>query len=284
MKPNLPFPEVWVISLPESAERRERVTQALGAIPFEIFPAVDGRRLEPEAAVAETAIGRRLAPREAGCAESHLRLYEEIVKRRVARTVVLEDDAAPLEPFRAVVEAICRGADPWDLVLLGHWSLQRDRSALGAETAWFGRRELTDRHSLCRLAEFPLGTHGYLISLHGARKLLRGGRPLRMPADFLTGTSERWGANLWAVSPPVVVPSGAASTIGVRAHQASEIRAGPAALRERFLAGMKRGLKTVWGIMRKAGICRSSYVLCFSRMLQRDCRRPMPRPDPRSPR
>lgn len=92
------LPEIFVISLPQSAERRTRITQQMGRLnmPFEFLDAVDGKHLDgtdPRVNWDEVRKYPTWLTRGAlGCALSHFAAYDRIERLRLPYAVILEDD------------------------------------------------------------------------------------------------------------------------------------------------------------------------------------------------
>ncbi len=170
---------VYVINLDEDDDRLRRFTRIMEFYdaPFERWPATRGSDLD------HTHFGvRPLAPgifikdfdewsrNEAACGVSHIRLLQHIVHQEIPWAVVFEDDAI-----------VRRNPPPF----IEDWLLPAD-----AEIVMLGQRAVTDEppEYLDSPTYGPVkggaGTEGYLISLEGARKLLRILMPLRNPLDF----------------------------------------------------------------------------------------------------
>jgi arabinogalactan endo-1,4-beta-galactosidase len=113
---------------------------------------------------------REWSKNEAACGVSHIRLLQHLVRNEVPWAVVLEDDAVVLRriPLTCVELELPEDAD---IVLLNRRATvdvaHRNGSAFSYGPVTGGA-----------------GTEGYLISLAGARKLLKVLYPLRDPLDF----------------------------------------------------------------------------------------------------
>lgn len=87
----------YVINLARSPERRAHITAELDkhGIDYELVAGVDGRDLDVhDAAIVDPSVLNTswFRPGVAGCAVSHLRVYQEILAAGVDRALVLEDD------------------------------------------------------------------------------------------------------------------------------------------------------------------------------------------------
>jgi arabinogalactan endo-1,4-beta-galactosidase len=226
---------VFVINLDKDDDRLRRFARIMEFydVPFERWPATRGSDLD------HTQFGvRPLAPgifvkdfdewsrNEAACGVSHIRLLQHIVHQEIPWAVVLEDDAIVRRALPPVIE---------------DWFLPAD-----ADIVMLNQRAVTDERPdyLDLPAYGPVkggaGTEGYLISLEGARKLLRILMPLRNPLDFqmyshfrsvqLAGdSSDYWrlarnpeavdlALNSYRIIPSLVQHAGNSSTIGNGRH------------------------------------------------------------------
>jgi len=100
--------KVYVINLESAHERLAFMTKQLGeaGVAFERFPAVDGRALSEEELrqlgaplLQRLFMGRKLLSGEIGCALSHMRIWEKIIKEGDELACILEDDVTLLEGF-----------------------------------------------------------------------------------------------------------------------------------------------------------------------------------------
>lgn len=201
---------VVALSLPRQLARRAHLDRQRpllrGLPPLEIIDAVDGkalcagidysRRGVPPALrphltdtgwdhMREAALhpGRgtiwHLTPGAVGCALSHARLWREAAERGVS-LLVLEDDAEVRAPVRPVLDRIHR--DHPDACVRGH-ILYLGYGEQGGDRPlprWASEADSGD--SVRRLAEVQC-THAYIITPHGARKLLDRCFPLTYQID-----------------------------------------------------------------------------------------------------
>ncbi len=94
---------VFVVSLPDCAERRETISKTLSnlGVEFEFVDAVDGRQgldSQYEDQIDRAGVRRAgliLSDADFACALSHLNIYRRIVSGNIAYALVLEDDAIP---------------------------------------------------------------------------------------------------------------------------------------------------------------------------------------------
>lgn len=199
------FPPVFVVNLESSADRREFISAQLDklGIPFEIFPAVDGRKLPQEevdagydAAGSVSFFGRELTRGEIGCSWSHLNIYRRMVEDKIEEALVLEDDVILCDELPEILKREAEFPGDWELMFLSHNN---------AVSSVWDRQKLFGPYHIVRFVENPNWTSGYLIRLSGAAKLLEAGFPIRMPADWLTGNRLGIDVRLYGIK-PVCIP------------------------------------------------------------------------------
>lgn len=172
-------PQVFVINLDRAQDRLAQFSARLSefGVPFTRWRATSGDELDASCfGIRPTADGvyitgfREWSKNEAACGVSHVRLLQHIVREGIPWTIVLEDDAVLLSRLPTTLAEWTLPPDA-DIVLLN------DRATIGAVS--HGDK----RYAYGRVTG-GAGTDGYLISLGGARALLRVLNPLRDPLDF----------------------------------------------------------------------------------------------------
>ncbi|KTG46012.1 hypothetical protein cypCar_00013711 [Cyprinus carpio] len=186
------FDEVFMINLKRRVDRRERMLRALREqeIDCKIIAAVDGKAMNVSEihamgihmlpSYSDPYHGRPLTRGELGCFLSHYNIWKEvwlvaqfvvlfpnlIVDRGLKTSLVLEDDLRfeiffkrRLQNLMSEVES--EGLD-WDLIYIGRKRMQVDRP----EKAVPNIRNLVE-------ADYSYWTLGYMMSLQGAKKLLK---------------------------------------------------------------------------------------------------------------
>ncbi|XP_077590628.1 procollagen galactosyltransferase 1 [Stigmatopora nigra] len=183
------FDEVFMINLRRRSDRRERMLRALHQqeIDCKVTEAVDGKALNMSdiqamgihmlAGYSDPYHGRPLTKGELGCFLSHYNIWKEIVERGLPTSLVIEDDLR-FEVFfkRRLMYLMSDIADEgldWDLIYIGRKRMQVDHS----------EKAVPNVHNLVE-ADYSYWTLGYMISLQGAKKLLKA-EPLKrvLPVD-----------------------------------------------------------------------------------------------------
>ena len=139
---------IYCINLERRPDRRARAESQFerAGLDVEFFPGTDGREHPPD--------GLYVTPSEYGCADSHVRVWRDIVAKGHEIALILEDDVELSPNFGSKLEEVLAEAKDWDMIFLGYILpiVRRDISA----NLFEGQ---------------PLGTHAYLINIECARKL-----------------------------------------------------------------------------------------------------------------
>jgi len=173
----------FVINLESALKRREEISSQLHAlgISFEIFPAVDGRKmteseLQQHYDAAKAAREREKMTRaEIGCALSHLGIYRKMVEQDIPHALILEDDADLSPDLKLVLDQLEHRytAEQEIVVLLNHVPnyLKRSRTDL------MEGRKLAKTYGLC------WSSHGYFITRQAAQRMLEKLHPVWIVTD-----------------------------------------------------------------------------------------------------
>jgi len=200
--PQESLPPIWVISLEQAAERRERVGAAFAALGLActILDAVDGRALTP-AQVGRYSewracfeMGRGLRQGELGAALSHLAVYERMVREEIPVVAVFEDDVEPGPDLPRLLAATDGLPPDWEVVNLRTTFLWSDPRPVATAP-------IADGYRVCTYGRTPLGAVGYLVNLAGARRALAAAHPVALPADELLFRPHPAGLTRYGIEP-----------------------------------------------------------------------------------
>lgn len=116
----------YVINLPRSVSRREKMEAQLDAmaLPFTLFPAIDGRaewdRLAPllDAPAFRRNTGREVMAGEIGCYHAHLAVWRDFLAGPAEVALVMEDDVVFHPEFRKALDAALSVRGAWDFLKL----------------------------------------------------------------------------------------------------------------------------------------------------------------------
>lgn len=210
----------YVINLDAARERRERMSAQLAAldVPYQVFPAVDGRALADEEvarkydAAAAAARYRPMSRGEVGCGLSHLGVYRKMLDDGAPFALVLEDDASLGPDLPAVLAELASRLDPEraEVVLLSH---------VDKYTRWGTRRLGGERRLVRRYGEW-WRAHGYVVTRAAARRLLAGLQPMWCAADYWSAFEKQGLVSVRAVVPYCIGLTELAEASSLETHRA----------------------------------------------------------------
>ena len=210
--------KVFVISLASSVERRASVSKKLGdkGIAFEFLDAVDGRvsnhpylkNYDEQCFLVNRR--RKAAPGELGCYVSHLLAWEKSVELNEP-IVVLEDDFELTDNFKAGIAYIEQYVDKLAFVRLEP-----------LEKRFFITSKKGPDFALVKQLNVGMCATGYVITPHGARKLLARGMRIEAPVDLYLKYTFTHNQIIHALVPHIVYPTHADSIIGINARNERE--------------------------------------------------------------
>lgn len=210
------FDHIFVISIDRNKKRLESFLRQNNGINIEVFQGFDGKKIYPEIESIsqfpssffikhnlnfERAIYWNKS--QLGCAMSHYYLQKEIVKRKLFKTLILEDDAIIVkENIQSFVQSCNEIPESWELFYLGYnpvsrWSENKfTRQILrvkhliypvspdGLTSGSLSNRFFSVSFSpLLNLPGVYGGAHAYALSYEGALKILNIDNPLSLGAD-----------------------------------------------------------------------------------------------------
>jgi glycosyl transferase family 25 len=204
---------IWVINLKKDKRRLRFMTRQLRALKldFSVVEALDGACLSPEdwgKYSKERALElskRELTPGELGCALSHARIWERIVREHIKEVLIFEDDVWIGSALPAILEKRRNFPTDWELINFSTDALQEP----------FGEF-ITDIYRASRHKQLADRASAYLLNSRGAEKLLRHVYPIGHTADGLTWRTDLTGVVSYGVYPRVVVLSDMDSSIWAR--------------------------------------------------------------------
>jgi glycosyl transferase, family 25 len=209
------FDKIFVITLPRLTQRHHDIRKSLQNLPYDFFYGVDKIQLTPDfiktsyndaEATKRQRQGKGLNIGEIACALSHRLLYEEIVKNKWQKVLVLEDDVLPLQENLALLPAALNELPAeWELFYLGYLRHEMVTPALKRKQVFYkilsrlGLMKWTPTmvsHLLplpyskhLRKAGFHDCTHAYALTLEAAEKLIRYQTPVIYRADDLLSST-----------------------------------------------------------------------------------------------
>ena len=211
---------IFVISLKRSKDRRILIKKELDHLdmPFSFFNAIDGKLLKPSYQKkmmqlrlkayrnVENLKGKiKVRHGEVGCALSHIKIYSHIVKKNMPLSLVLEDDSEINENLKKIIEdpTLLTHARDGVFEVLNLGCVKKEGIYIPI-LRFFGRRKIHNNQTIGKPARIIPGANCYLLTLNGAKKLLKASMPLRYGADQLLANAEYFGITLYATKTPIV--------------------------------------------------------------------------------
>ena len=201
---------IIVLNLDRDTERLEHVKGQLSSLslPYRRFAATDKSTLSEEdrklysPKLALLHCTRELSDGEIACSLSHIRIWQDIVQNNYDLTLILEDDVILMPEIKEVLFALQTKTDDYDLI----------NFTTTAQQTPFGDA-ICKHHQLTTFKGSANMTSAYLLTLEGAKKLLKKAFPVRMPADAITGKTHISGIKAHGVFPAVAGIAGFESSI-----------------------------------------------------------------------
>ncbi|MCG7489631.1 glycosyltransferase family 25 protein [Vibrio sp. Of14-4] len=205
--------KVFVINLPSSLERREKISQSFNdiGIDFEFFTAIDGHQgLPPELVNLPDDKhriffrSRPLSPGEKGCYASHYKLWQKCLEIDEP-ILILEDDGIPTENFSEVLTSLP------ELHQKGYEYLRVEKQERGCKQI-----DSYGDLNIVLWADNRSGARGYSISPSGAKRLLKYSNRWVCAVDNYIGESYRTGLICAGVQPYAIRDDGADQVSTIR--------------------------------------------------------------------
>lgn len=216
------YDKIYVLTLPRLTERIAYINQTLKGLDFELFFGTDKQQVSLEGlkheGVYSTEAYRQFykKPTEISlgmlcCSIGHLQIYESIVQNGYQKTLILEDDAMPLEESLPLFsQTIGELPTDWELLYLGYeknenngvkenikklvYTLLPFHSQLKMTPQLYAHYYPVNVSTHIARAGFHDCTHAYSITLEAAKKLLQFRRPVRFHPDnllsYMIGTGQ----------------------------------------------------------------------------------------------
>lgn len=172
------FDEIYLINLKRRSERMEKMNEILKTVGFmyKRWDAVDGKKLTDEEISNKIKFlpnymdpyhKRPMKKGEIGCFLSHYKIWEDVVKNKLNKVIVFEDDIRFSKNATGILRRLVSDLDTtneeWDFIYLG----RRKENPKAKEYFITGHKHLSS-------VTYSYWTLGYALSNNGARKLLEG--------------------------------------------------------------------------------------------------------------
>lgn len=200
---------IFVINLKQDTEKRKHMYELCQkySLNCHFIDAIFGKDLDAsfvkevtDDEVSRKIHGKLLSRGEIGCALSHIKIYREIVEKKIENAIIFEDDIVLEKGFEEIIGKTKNFPEDWEVMLLGYYSRASDE-LISKSSLWFKKNLVGDFHAV-RLVQLAFGTHGYMINSKGVKKLLDSLETIVKPIDHYTGIESY--VNMYAIKPRVV--------------------------------------------------------------------------------
>jgi glycosyl transferase family 25 len=216
------IPPIHIISFAGNSVRKTYMNEQMQQLGLTatFVEAIDGRALsedrltvEYDATLAQRSSYGELTRGEIGCALSHKKIWQQLIKSEEKGYIVLEDDALLKPESPAIFSALQKTAKPGDFVNLGKSN---------ANTFVWLQKTLFQPYRLVYINQALIGAIGYYITKEAAKRFLKVIPKIYFPIDFWYQTPGFKGITpIKAVVPTLVEEMSFASTIGQRGKKAN---------------------------------------------------------------
>jgi glycosyl transferase, family 25 len=197
--------KIFVITIKRNQERLNFLSARLRnlGLDFEAIEGIDGANIsDDEARKIDTSFyferyGIRMSKYEVAAALSHRRVYEHMIKNKVNRALILEDDAYPLSSTPEILKSLEQLCN-YDLLYLFHGKAKKFPIYKSLPHNYRLYRYLHPSKKSRRSIIYGVA---YILTLKGAHKLLEIGGNKMMPPDFLIGLLQLHGLTTFGVEP-----------------------------------------------------------------------------------
>lgn len=205
--------KTYIINMKSAVSRREYMLDICSKyknfLDIEFFEAINGHNLEDDVIYEKynpqksiKFIGRPLKKGEIGCILSHIEIYKRIIENNIKYALILEDDIILDDNLANEINSIFSYPKNWDVVLYGHYSYYLNNREIPSPVSIWNKYKREGNSTLYRLTGFGYGTHGYLISQNGAKKLLKELSEYYAPIDYYTSNTKKF--NVFAILPTII--------------------------------------------------------------------------------
>ena len=180
------FPPMFVLNLDRASDRWAQVQKQMSEQGLEVerLSAVDGKKLtDAEMQTHSTKMAAFLQPRGViGCYLSHKKFWQMVVDRNLDSAIIFEDDVRLVNNFKDTLRNYLErlrveGNKPYDVLLLGAIGRVHPEGRDNLGSRFFsnyigGKRKREVLSPFLYKPRRPAGTHAYMVSNAGARRLL----------------------------------------------------------------------------------------------------------------
>lgn len=201
---------IFIVNLKRDTEKKEHMLELCkkNALKCQFIDAVYGHDLEENYVEQVTdreksmrEYGQELSRGEIGCTLSHVSIYKQMIEQNIENAVIFEDDIHLGEGFSTVINSIDTFPKDWEVMLLGYYS--NVFTEMETKASFMYKNKVSGPYESVRLVQLSYGTHGYMINIKGAKKLVKELTEIIKPIDHYTGVDTY--VNMYAIRPRVVM-------------------------------------------------------------------------------
>jgi GR25 family glycosyltransferase involved in LPS biosynthesis len=145
-----------------------------------------------------------------GCGTSHIKIYEDVIKKKYKNVLILEDDVYFIKNFhKKLNEALEELPKDYDILYIGAVGLSNKKTSFDFNLIFKlisnknnnNKQDTNYKNIFCPI--FPLGTHGYIISNQGCKKILNIFNKVNYHIDFQINYNNK-NLNIYATNKKLV--------------------------------------------------------------------------------
>lgn len=174
----------YYINLDKDTEKRKKMESSLKSLNLQIerFPAVYGKEIDKDKIrdIFSDDYLKSISDGAIGCALSHISLWTKIINENLQNTIILEDDIVFTDDSARKLEILYNDLPlEYDIIYLGCTGIcgQSCKNITGDLIC-------SVYNDLLHIPTFPVSTHGYIISITGAKKILGNVFPTAIDFDI----------------------------------------------------------------------------------------------------
>lgn len=184
---------IYVINMDKDIERLNNIKKECNKnnIKFERFPGIDANKLSiKEKNKYVTNFCQKFCTNGMiGCGMSHIKIYEDVIKKNYNNVLILEDDVYFIKNFKKKLNTILEELPKdYDILYIGAVGLSNKEISFDINLIFKlisnknNKQDNNYKNIFCPI--FPLGTHGYIISNQGCKKILKNFNKVNYHIDF----------------------------------------------------------------------------------------------------
>jgi glycosyl transferase family 25 len=142
-----------------------------------------------------------------GCGLSHFKIYEDVIKNNYNNVLILEDDVYFDDNFHNILnDSLKELPKDYDILYVGSFGLSSkeinyDHNYLLKLLS--NKKKQNNSFNTIFCPEFPLGTHGYIVSNQGCKKILKNIKKINYHIDWQINLTNK-NLNIYATNEKIV--------------------------------------------------------------------------------